>query len=308
MPAKSWATSRATPPRLVERWRAKLPDVHAAIIVEGRHVDMKRVLITGASGRIGQLLIGRLGERYEFSGLSRSAAGVPTLIADIADLDAILPAFEGIDAVVHMAADPSPTAQWDAVLPANIVGTYNVLEAARRTGVDAVIFASSNHAHGMWEIEGLPGVYRSGASPTLRIDDPYRPDSLYGWSKAAGEALGRHYSDTCGLRVFNLRIGWVMTEDDPMTADVSNASVPPIPERESRARACAIWLSHRDCAELIRCCLEAGHVGYGVYYGISDNAGKFYDLSNAREELGYVPRDSAPVPSDEPDRNTVIRG
>lgn len=269
---------------------------------------MKRVLITGASGRIGQILVDRLGDRYAFSGLSRRNAGFPTHIADITDLDAIQPAFENIDAVVHMAADPSPSAAWNSVLPANIAGTYNVYEASRRAGVDAVIFASSNHAHGMWELEGLPETYRAGATPRLRIDAPYRPDSLYGWSKAAGEALGRYFSDAHGLRVFNLRIGWVMTEDDPFQADVSNGSVPPIPDHESLARACAIWLSHRDCAELIRCCLDANHVRYGIYYGISDNEGKFYDLSNAVEELGYVPRDSAPVPGDDPAANSVTRG
>ena len=74
------------------------------------------------------------------------------------------------------------------------------------------------------------------------------------------------------------------------------------------ARACAIWLSHRDCAELIRCCLDADHVRYGAYYGISDNEGAFYDLTNAREEIGYHPRDRAPVPGDDPARNRVLRG
>jgi len=269
---------------------------------------MKRVLITGASGRIGQILIDRLSDRYEFSGLSRQQAGIPTHVADITDLDAIQPAFEGINAVVHLAADASPTASWESVLPANIVGTRNVYEASRRAGVEAVIFASSNHAHGMWELDAGSSIYDTGAKPLLGENTPYQPDSLYGWSKAAGEALGRFYSDAFGLRVFDLRIGWVMDEDDPMQADVSNGSTPPIPDVASRGRACAIWLSHRDCAELIRCCLETDHVRYGVYYGISDNAGKFYDLSNAREELGYEPRDSAPIPGDDPSRNHVRRG
>jgi NAD+ dependent glucose-6-phosphate dehydrogenase len=256
----------------------------------------KRVLITGATGRIGQLVAERLGDTYEFSGLARRSSSIPTHIADVTDLEGMLPAFEGINAVVHMAADPSPTAEWESVYASNIGGTYNVLEASRRSGVDAVIFASSNHAHGWWEMDNGPEVYAANAGRILGPDDPYQPDSLYGWSKAAGEALGRFYSDVHGLRIFNLRIGWVMDADDPMQASISNQLVPPLDETAGRARACAIWLSNRDCVELIRCCLEADHIRYGVYYGISDNAGKFYDLTNAREEIGYIPQDGAPVP------------
>jgi NAD+ dependent glucose-6-phosphate dehydrogenase len=261
-------------------------------------MERKRVLITGGTGLIGKVLVDRLGDQYAFSALARRPVAFPTHVGDITDLESILPAFEGMDAVVHMAANPSPSGAWDQVLPNNIVGTYNVYEAARRAGVNAVIFASSNHAHGMWEVEAGPQIYTDRDTPFLNADAPFRPDSFYGWSKAAGETLGRYYSDVHGLRVFNLRIGWIMADDDPMRADISGETVPPLPPDASRARACAIWLSHRDCAELIRCCLEADHIRYGVYYGISDNEGKFYDLSNAREEIGYVPRDGAEIPAE----------
>jgi NAD+ dependent glucose-6-phosphate dehydrogenase len=256
----------------------------------------KRVLITGVTGRIGRLIAECLSETYEFSGLARQSSGIPTHLADVTDLEGMLPAFEGIHAVVHLAADPSPTAPWDSVYASNIGGAYNVLEASRQSGVDAVIFASSNHAHGWWEMDHGSAIYTPADTRRLGPDDPYQPDSLYGWSKAAGEALGRYYSDVHGLRVFNLRIGWVMDVDDPLQADIGTQKVPPLDDKAARARACAIWLSHRDCVELIRCCLEADHVRYGVYYGISDNAGKFYDLTNAREELGYHPQDGAPAP------------
>lgn len=269
---------------------------------------MKRVLITGASGLIGDILRDRLGDRYDFTGLTRSPAEFPTHVGDISDLNSILPAFEGVDAVVHMAANASPSAPWDSVLQDNIAGTYNVLEAARQSSVGSVIFASSNHAHGLWEVEAGPSLYDQGSEPMLDQHAPYQPDSLYGWSKAAGEALGRYYSDAFGVRVFNLRIGWVMAADDPFQADVSNQGIPPLPDHAaSLGRACAIWLSHRDCAELIRCCLDADHIRYGVYYGISNNDGKFYDLTNASEEIGYHPQDSAPVPSSDPALNRVSR-
>ena len=258
---------------------------------EGRAT--KRVLITGANGLIGTMLRERLGDRYEFRGLVRSAVDFPAHIGDITDLEGILPAFEGIDAVVHMAGDPSPSATWESVYRNNILGTYNVYEACRRNGVGAVIFASTNHTQAMWEVECAPEVYQSGVGETLHSDDPFRPDSFYGWSKASGETLGRYYHDAFGLRVFCLRIGWVMRGDDPETVDTSGELVPPIERDAARDRGRAIYLSHRDCAELIRCCLDADHVGYGIYYGISNNAGAFYDMTNAREELGYVPRDGA---------------
>lgn len=252
---------------------------------------MKTVLITGANGLIGTILRERLGDCYAFRGLTRRAVDFPTYVGDIADLESILPAFAGVDAVVHMAGDPSPGATWESVYRTNILGTRNVYEAARLNGVGAVIFASTNHTQAMWEVDQGPSVYEASDSRLLHPDDPFRPDSFYGFSKASGETLGRYYHDAFGLRVFCLRIGWVMRDDDPSTVDVSGEVVPPIPSEAIRDRGRAIYLSHRDCAELIRCCLEADHIGYGVYYGISNNAGAFYDMTNAREDLGYVPRD-----------------
>lgn len=256
---------------------------------------MKRVLITGINGLVGSLLRERLGDRYEISGITRRPVEYPTHLADITDLAAIQPAFEGIDAVVHMAGDPSPSASWESVYRNNVLGTYHIFEAARRAGVDSVIHASTNHTQAMWEVEQGTGIYAPDDRRLLHPDDPFRPDSFYGWSKATGESLGRYYSDAFGLRVFCLRIGWVMPGDDPAAADTSGEVIPPIPADAVGARGHALWLSHRDCAELVRCCLDNDTVRYGVYYGISNNPGQFYDLTNAREELGYEPQDAAPA-------------
>jgi nucleoside-diphosphate-sugar epimerase len=255
---------------------------------------MKRVLITGINGLIGSMLHEQLGDRYAISGITRRPVEFPTHIADITDFDAMLPAFEGIDVVVHMAGDPSPSAEWESVYHNNILGTYNVFEAARRAGVDSVIFATTNHTQAMWEVEQGPRIYSPNDDRLLHPSAPFRPDSFYGWSKAAGESLGRYYSDTHGLRVFCLRIGWVMRGDDPDTVDTSGEVVPPIPPEAIRDRGRAIYLSHRDCVELVRCCIDNETVRFGVYFGISDNSGQFYDMTNAREELGYIPQDSAP--------------
>ena len=171
---------------------------------------MKRVLITGAGGRIGRLLYDRLADRYEVRALSRRPLDIPAHVADIRDIDAIQPVFEGIDAVVHMAANAHVAAGWDEIVEANVHGTYNVYEASRRAGVGQVIFASSNHAVSGWEIECGPSLYELSDTRTIDERAEIRPDSPYGFSKAAGEALGRQFVDLHGLRVHCLRIGWLL--------------------------------------------------------------------------------------------------
>jgi len=109
----------------------------------------RRVLVTGAEGTIGAAVREHLAQRYELSSLTLTAQEFPSHVADIAELGAILPAFEGVEAVVHLAASPAIETPWDDVLHNNIVGTYNVFESARRAGVERGVFASSNHAIGM---------------------------------------------------------------------------------------------------------------------------------------------------------------
>ena len=258
----------------------------------------QRVLVTGAEGTIGTAVREFLAERYDLRSLTLTPQDFPSHVANIADLDAIQPAFAGMDAVVHLAASPAVETPWEEVLPNNLVGTYNVFEAARRAGVGAVVFASSNHAIGMYELDGAPGIYE--------LDDPrsydhtveVRPDSLYGVSKAYGEAMGRYYADRYGLRVFCLRIGAVRAGDDPMSPEVRGSSPSLLDLRtaeERRKRMRAVWLSRRDCAQLIARCLDADDVRWAVVYGISDNPRRFWDLGHAREVLGYAPEDGAPV-------------
>lgn len=256
---------------------------------------MKRVLITGAGGLIGGILRDRLADRYDLIGLARRPEEFPHIIGDINNLGDMLAACEGVDAVVHMAGVPHVGATWEQVLTTNINGTYNVYEAALRQGVGSVIFASTNHTVSWWEAEAGSVLYGLDDERVFSPEIPLRPDSYYGVSKAAGETLGRYYSDVHGLRVLCLRIGWVLASDDLTVADIAGEVAPPLTADEVRLRARAIYLSHRDCAELVRCCLDAEHVRFGVYYGVSNNPRMFYDLSNAREELGYEPRDSAPA-------------
>ena len=161
----------------------------------------RRVLVTGAEGTIGSAVREHLGGRYELTSLTLTPQEFPSHVADVADLDAILPAFEHVDAVVHLAASASLEAPWDDVLRNNIVGTYNVFEASRQAGVERVVFASSNHVVGMYELDGAPGIYDPDDDRSYDETTELRPDSLYGVSKAYGEALGRMYVERYGLRL-----------------------------------------------------------------------------------------------------------
>jgi nucleoside-diphosphate-sugar epimerase len=229
----------------------------------------KRVLITGAAGRIGRELAYRLHDRYElrlhFHRLvPDDLRHVEHVVADVADFDSIAPAFEGIDAVVHLAADPSTTAPWERVLHANMIGTYNVFEAARRAGVRKIVFASTNHVMGMYDRDRQWPIYSH---------QPVRPDSLYGVSKAFGEALGRYYADRYGMSVICLRIGWFLPEP---TDEISRW----------------MWLSPRDCAQLVWRAIES-ELEFGIFYAISGNAQRHWDITDTIEKLGYRPEDDA---------------
>jgi nucleoside-diphosphate-sugar epimerase len=257
---------------------------------------VKRVLITGAAGRIGTLLRERLTERYELHSLTHRPANFPSHVASVANLDAIRPAFEGMDAVVHLAVSSGKDwNDWRGALADNIGGTRNVCEAARLAGVGSVIFTSTNHVVSGYEIETGPSLYDLDDPRVIDERAEIRPDSVYGYSKAAGEAICRYYADVHGLRAFVLRIGWVIPQDDFRLVNFALEQAPPLDEAGKRARLRALYLSHHDCAELVAACLDADDVRFGIYYGISNNPRQFYDLANAARDLNWRPRDSAPA-------------
>lgn len=229
----------------------------------------QRVLITGAAGRIGSDLAQRLRDDYDLRLLYHHTVPSDPPVedwsqADTSSVEALLPVLQGIDAVVHMAADPSTRGPWESVLPNNIIATYNLFEAARQAGVRRIVFASTNHVMGMYDRDAQWPIY---------ADQPVRPDSLYGVSKAFGENLGRFYYDQYGLSVICLRIGWMLPEP-----------------RDAISRW--MWLSPRDCAQAVSRALETD-LGYGVFYAISANSNRHWDITKTIELLGYRPEDDA---------------
>ena len=194
------------------------------------------------------------------------------------------------------AASSAVGSPWEAVLSSNLIGTYTVFEAARRAGVPKVVFASSNHAIGTCELENAPALYDLDDGRVFDHTEELRPDSLYGVSKVYGEAMGRHYVDQYGLNVVCLRIGGARWPHDPshpdnLWADMSDRS----PETLAlRRRMRAVWLSERDCVQLIEKSVLTEEP-WVLVYGISNNPRQFWDIEHARKVLGYEPQDAAPA-------------
>jgi NAD+ dependent glucose-6-phosphate dehydrogenase len=230
------------------------------------------VLLTGAAGRIGTAFREAHGERYRFRLADLDAdtlADTPgpdheVVRLDIADASACREACAGIDTVVHLAADPSTEADWESsLLPNNIAGVVNVFRAASEAGCRRVVFASSVHAVGGLQDEGIAD------------DSPPRPVNLYGASKAFGEAVASTYA-AAGLSGIAIRIG---AYDAPWFHDRGDAT------------AAMAYVSARDLNDLLVRCIETEDIPYAIVAGISDNARKRFDLIQTRSLLGYAPRD-----------------
>ena len=240
------------------------------------------VLVTGLGGLIGGAMRSHLANRYELRGLGRrpGPAGVPWTAADIADFEAMRPAFAGVDAVVHLAAVVGGKADFDAYVRGNVVGTYNVFEAARRSGVRRVVFASSGATiSGIEKDEPYASFVegRAPSAPMLTHLSPLRPSGIYGCSKVWGEALARHYADEHTLSVICLRIGAVKKEDRPTVS-----------------RDYSVWCSQRDIALMIGACIDAPpDLRFDVFFVTSRNKRGYRDLEHARTVLGWKPQDSA---------------
>ncbi|MGP3683713.1 NAD-dependent epimerase/dehydratase family protein [Streptomyces sp. IBSNAI002] len=230
----------------------------------------RTLLLTGAAGGVGGFLRASLpgyGYRLRLADL-KPVEGADSLVFDLRDADAVRAAVRGVDAVVHLGGI-SLEDTFEAVLGANVQGTYHLYEAVRREGVRRVVFASSNHAVGY--------VPLTGGAPIGSAAVP-RPDTYYGLSKAFGENLASLYADKYGVETVSLRIGSCFTEPRSV-------------------RMLATWLSPADCGRLVHAALTAPGVGHTVVNGISANTRAWWDLGSARA-LGYAPQDDAEAYAD----------
>jgi uronate dehydrogenase len=228
---------------------------------------MEAILITGAAGDVGarlRRLLKGVYPRIRISDIRKPSdigSDEEFIAADLADYGQVEKITSGIEGIVHLGGF-SVEGPWETIHRSNIVGCYNLFEAAHRSGVKRVVFASSNHAVGFYPRERKIGV-----------DVTVRPDSRYGVSKAFGEALGALYADKHGLGVTCIRIGNV--NDKPLDK-----------------RRLSIWLKPEDLVQLVRIGLEHPDIRFEIFYGASDNKAAWWDNGNA-ERFGYRPQGRA---------------
>nr|WP_055502161.1 NAD(P)-dependent oxidoreductase [Nonomuraea pusilla] len=234
-----------------------------------------RILVTGAAGRVGTALRpllarpGRVLRLLDLAPLGRAAPGEELIQASFTDQDAIDRACRDVDAVVHLGG-LSGEGPWERLLAANVDGTQRVLEAVRRRGVRKAVLASSIHAAGFLTRDDARDAGDGGLLPA---DAPPRPDTFYGVSKAALEALGALYHSRFGIDVSCLRIGAFRPRP---------VSPPDL----------AVWLSHQDAARLVEACLAAHPPAFRILWGISGNTRRWWSLAEGTA-IGYRPRDDA---------------
>jgi uronate dehydrogenase len=227
----------------------------------------QRLLITGGAGKVATLLragLARPGRVLRLVDL-RPVPGFESLVGSVNDLALMEKACQDVDAVIHLGGLAKEAAPED-IIDVNVRGSYAVLEAAHRAGVGRVILVSSHHAVGYWQ--------RAEAPPEgLPADIPARPDTFYGWGKAAAETAGRLYADRYGMDVICVRVGsWCPEPPD--------------------LRGLAHWLSPADGVRLVEACLAAESPGFRLLWGISRNTRRWCSLA-AGEALGYFPQDDA---------------
>lgn len=233
----------------------------------------RRVLVTGAAGRIGRYFAKHSSDRNDLrlmvqnpgDGEAIEALG-EVVVADLRDLERMKEVCRGIDTVVHLAADPSPRATWDNVIDVNITGTYHVFVAAKAAGCRRVVYASSIHA-----VSGYP------VDVQVKADDPVNPGDLYGVSKCFGEAMGRYMAEQEDVSTIAIRIGAFQPAEAA--------------ESPKRLKNLDAWVSPRDMNQLIQRSIDNETIRFAIVHGLSDNCFKRMDISAARTLLGYKPQD-----------------
>ena len=229
---------------------------------------MKKIALSGAGGQLGSVVRTALIAR----GIPlRSAGGTKPLAAlvegedvmhgDLRDPAVVDRLLDGVDVLIHFAGT-SVERPLPEIIDNNLRALVEVYEGARRQGVRRVVFASSNHAIGMYPV-----------TDHLELDCALRPDGFYGLSKVWGEALARMYWDKHGIESICVRIGSCL-------------------ERPTEPRHLSTWFGHRDLMHFLDRCIEAEGVGFMTVWGVSANTRSWWDNRGA-DHLGYVPTQNA---------------
>jgi len=268
------------------------------------------VLVTGGAGRVGTAITDHLADRddYSFTSLDLDPhpdPAVESVGGDAREAETVREHLEGTDAVVHLAHVPMDeggpwerTIGWSEGHAENLRLHATVVGAAVDTGVDSLIYASSNHAVGMYEVLNAPDIY--GPDTDLEVDHTVapRPDSMYGTEKVYGEGLCHLAADAHGVRAYALRICSVRDEaHDHPYGDAEAGVEAGRFERgsddydEQVARMKSMWQSRRDLAHMVDRCLQDDTVSFDVFYGVSDNDRRWFDIDHACEVIGYDPQD-----------------
>ena len=250
----------------------------------------KSILITGASGNLGHKLWNHLEHSHDLRLIDKKAVSSEVTTPKVVEADLAIwddgwaQHFRGIETVVHLAANPNASAPWEQITEPNIDALINVYTAATQAGVARIIYASSNHAM---------GGYKDIPEPTtITTDIPAKPGTIYsfdgksnhnslayGGAKYFGERLGKCYYDIYGLSTIAVRIGWNLHDEKR-------------PERDKDPWFQQMWISNRDFCHLMYCCIEADPgIGFAVVNGMSNNSGMRWDLSHAKDLIGYEPQD-----------------
>ncbi|GGX96344.1 dTDP-glucose 4,6-dehydratase [Litchfieldella qijiaojingensis] len=241
---------------------------------------LNRILVTGAAGGLGRSLrphLTRLAHHVRLSDIVDLGAAIDNeelVKADLSDMKAVDALVEGCDGIIHLGG-VSVEKPWNDILSANIIGTYNIYEAARKHGKPRIVFASSNHTIGFYTRD-----------TKLDTNVTHRPDSLYGVSKCFGEDLASLYHDKFGVESLSVRIGSCF-------------------DKPADTRMMATWLSLNDFVSLLERAFVTPRLAHTVIYGASKNSEQWWDNSEAGF-LGWVPQDSSEKwrhETEEKDRN-----
>ncbi|MCP4153906.1 MAG: NAD(P)-dependent oxidoreductase [bacterium] len=239
--------------------------------------DIHKVGITGAAGNIGTTLANGLADKYSLALFDvREMEGNlpgPFVKVDFSNAAEVRGIFNGLDAIIHLAGDPRPDAPEELTLKSNFAGTSFVFEEARYSGVQKIVFASSNFYHQGSIMEALQGKSKE----LLKLGTPPTPLCLYGRSKVYGETLGMHLA-YLGVQFASLRIGWTVPEDNPRYYGGPYMQ--------------AMFCSKRDLVDCFDKALEVD-TELLTAFTVSDNSSKVFDLEETNKKLGFYPKDNS---------------